>query len=101
MDDTQNTAAAPLLTPDNATVPGIVAAFENVNARLAALEARPVAARADDFGNSETFARVLKHIYDWAQHFGMKPLPSTVEKPKPVVIPPPIQPEGFDPFRRA
>lgn len=94
-----NTANAPLMTLDNATLPGMVAAFDNVHARLIALEQRPVP-EAADFGNMDTFARVLKHIYDWAQHFGMKPLPSTEEKPKPVVVPPPIQPEGFDPFRR-
>lgn len=98
-----NTANTPLLTPDDATVSGIVAAFDNVHARLIALEQRPVDPVVEahgDFGNMDTFARVLKHVYDWAQHFGMKPLPSTAEKPKPVVVPPPIQPEGFDPFRR-
>jgi hypothetical protein len=72
---------------DPLTLDTVKAAFENIDARLKAIEASPAA--------PEKHARVLKHIYDWAQHFGMPALPSQVEKPKPVAPPPPVQPEGF------
>lgn len=80
---------------EDASLEGITRAFENLHGRMQTLEANAGASGGDQY------ARVLKHIYDWAQHFGMKPLPSTEEKPAPVVVPPLIQPEGFDPFRRA
>lgn len=102
MNDPQTTAKP--LPFDLTTMPGIISAFENLHNRVTVMEAALEQAMgsgpsADAVGNGEPL-RVLKHMYDWAQHFGMPALPSTVERPKPVAPPPAIQPAGFDPFAK-
>jgi hypothetical protein len=66
--------------------------FDSLQARIDVLEKAPP---GGEISSDSKHARVLKHIYDWAQHFGMPALPSQAERPKPAPVPPPIQPEGF------
>lgn len=79
----------------------ISTAIHQLYARIGALEAalEKVAAAPDAAAAPVEHVTVLKHIYDWAQRFGMPPLPGEKEPPLPVAPPAP-QPRGFDPFAR-
>lgn len=88
MDNTANETITPTVF-DPSTIEGISQAFRNLHARVATLESAPTA------GVPEKHGRVLKHIYDWAQRFGMPALPSQEPKPEPVKAAPIIHPEGF------
>jgi hypothetical protein len=86
---------------DLRTLGGIADAFDAVGKRIQSLEARLNNAPAGASGVPDSHAQALKHIYDWAQKFGMPPLPSREPKPEPVKVPPTVQPAGFDPFAPA
>lgn len=88
MDDSQNGSSEKVdpLNVDN--IDTIKRAFKHLHERISVLEQSP--------GVDPRFGRALKHVYDWAQHFGMKPLPAPeAEKPKPVAMPAVPVPEGF------
>jgi hypothetical protein len=72
--------------------------LDQAHARIAMLEKNQGAqSQGDAAGNSQSLARVMKHMYDWLQHFGMPPLPAPKEAPPPP--PPPREPpQHFDPF---
>lgn len=90
MDNSANEVQKDMSTAfDASTIDGITRAFHSLHTRVASLESATVA------GVPEKHGRVLKHIYDWAQRFGMPALPSQEPKPEPVKAAPIIHPEGF------